>query len=133
MKIQGRSGKLGTGHVGHGNMIIDDLLDNNKPKKELGYDLMDDLIFFMNNDPAFYRKKYFPSMLKFNQYCGEGKNVAPRGFEPLVKYAYECYQNKFPVEGLEPELDKELCEKICNEIHKRETKNCEDGVYDLED
>ena len=115
-------------------MEIDELLNNkHEGKKDLGYDLMDDLMFFMNNDPQFYRKKYFPTMLKFDKYCDQGKHVGPRGFEPLVKFAYECYQNKFPVEGLEPELDKDLCEKICNELHKRETKNCEDGVYKLKD
>lgn len=114
-------------------MITDELFNDNKNKKDLGYDLMDDLMFFMNNDPAFYRKKYFPAMLKFDKYCDQGKTIGPRGFEPLVKYAYECYQNKFPVEGLEPELDEEVCEKICNEIHKNETKNCEDGVYKIED
>ena len=102
-------------------------------KKDLGYDLKDDLIFYMHNDPAFYRKEYFPTMLKFDKFCKEGKQVAPRGFENLVKYAYECYQNKFPVEGLEKSLDKQMCKEICEYLHTQETKNCEDGYYDLKD
>lgn len=112
-------------------MNIDELLDDKKQgKKELGYDLMDDLAFFMNNDPEFYRKKYYPTMLKFNKFCKEGRRVGPRGFERLIQNAYESYRNKFPVEGLEPKLDKEICEKLCRHIHEQETKNCKEGMYD---
>lgn len=114
-------------------MNIDELLPNRneKNKKELGYDLMDDLMFFMNNDPDFYRKRYYPSMLKFEQFCKAGKTVSPRGFESLVKEAYGLYRDKFPVEGLEPSLDSEVCEKLCRQIHEQETKNCEEGMYDV--
>jgi hypothetical protein len=115
-------------------MNINELFGSEKDKeKDLGYDLKDDVIFFMNNDPEFYRKRYFPAMLKFDQYCKEGKQVSHRGFEKLVKEAYAIYQNKFPVEGLEQSLKDDMCEEICKEIHIREVKNCEDGVYDLED
>lgn len=114
-------------------MNIDELLPNRheKNKKELGYDLMDDLMFFMNNDPGFYRKRYYPAMLKFDQYCKEGKDVSPRGFEKLVKEAYSIYKEKFPVEGLESQIDSEMCEKICRHIHEQELKNCEEGMYDV--
>ena len=115
-------------------MNIDELLDTKtqNKKKSLGYDLMDDLMFFMNNDPQFYRKRYFPTMLKFDKFCKEGKTVSPRGFEKLVKEAYEIYRNKFQqVEGLEPQLDEEICEKLCRHIHEQETKNCDEGMYDV--
>jgi hypothetical protein len=115
-------------------MNINELFGSDKDKrKDLGYDLKDDLIFYMQNDPAFYRKSYFPTMLKFDKYCKEGKQVSSKGFEKLVKYAYECYQNKFPVEGLEKNLETEMCEDICNALHEQETKNCDEGFYDLED
>lgn len=115
-------------------MNIDELFGNKKDKnKELGYDLKDDLVFYMHNDPAFYRKEYFPTMLKFDKYFKEGKMVSHRGFKKLVDYAYECYQNKFPVEGLEKTLDEEMCESICKTLHELETKNCKEGFYDLKD
>jgi hypothetical protein len=115
-------------------MNIEDLLNNkSNQKKELGYDLKDDLVFFMNNDPEFYRKRYFPSAIKFDQYCKEGKKVSPNGFKKLVKEAYSIYKNKFPVEGLEKELSDDMCEEICKEIHSMETTNSKNGVYDLED
>jgi hypothetical protein len=114
-------------------MNINELFGTEDKKKDLGYDLKDDLVFFMNNDPEFYRKKYYPTMLKFDEYFKEGKMVGPRGFEKLVREAYAIYQNKFPVEGLESTLESEMCEEICNFIHEQETKNCKDKFYDLED
>lgn len=107
------------------------MLDAPEPgKKELGYDLKDDLVFFMNNDPKFYREKYFPAMLKFKEYYKEGKQIQPRAFKNMVEFAYECYKNKFPVEGLEKQLESEMCEAICSHIHETEIKNIDEGHYD---
>ena len=49
-------------------MEINDLLPADSEKKQLGYDLKDDLVCFMQNDPQFYRKEYFPIMHKFKEY-----------------------------------------------------------------
>jgi len=98
--------------------------------EKLGYDLKDDLIFFMNNDPKFYREDYFPKMIKFKKYVESGKSVQPEAFESMVKHAYECYQKKFPVEGLEPDLNKEISESICEYICETEKRNIEEGHYD---
>ena len=98
--------------------------------KDLGYDLKDDMMFFMNNDPDFYRKEYFPTMLKFKKYCKENKKVRPVAFQKMVEKAYSIYKEKFPVEGLEESLDKETCESLCNYIHETETKNIQEGHYD---
>lgn len=112
-------------------MYITELFDQNPDKKEtLGFDLMDDLVFFMNNDPEFYRKRYYPTMLKFNKYCQEGKKINPRAFENLVKEAYGIYKTKFPVEGLEKDLSEEMCENICKSIHEQECNNVENKFYE---
>jgi hypothetical protein len=111
-------------------MEINDLLPADSDKKQLGYDLKDDLVCFMQNDPQFYRKEYFPVMHKFKEYVESGKSVHPRAFEGLVKKAYESYQSTFKVEGLESTLEKDMCEGICNTLHEQETKNVEDGRYD---
>ena len=103
---------------------------NDSNKKELGYDLCDDLMCFMNNEASFYRKDYFPVMNKLKEYVKAGKEVHPRAFEKLVKKAFECYKNRFPVEGIDEALDKEMLEKICNEVHRTEIENVKQGHYD---
>lgn len=111
-------------------MQIEDLFPADSHKKELGYDLKDDLICFMQNDPDFYRKSYFPVMHHFKEYIDAGKLVHSRAFESLVKKAYEQYNNKFKVEGLEPELENSMCEEVCAELHRIETDNVKNGHYD---
>jgi hypothetical protein len=111
-------------------MQIEDLFNANTHKKELGYDLKDDLICFMQNDPDFYRKQYFPVMHRFKEYVESGKLVKSRAFESLVKNAYEQYNNKFKVEGLEPDLEKDMCAEICADLHRIESDNIDNGHYD---
>jgi hypothetical protein len=114
-------------------MLIQEMIFSqpNTEKKELGFDLKDDLSFFMNNDPEFYRKKYYPTILKLKKYVKDDKTVGPRAFEGLVNYAYECYRNKFnTVEGLSESLDKEILESLCKHILESEVKNIKDGQYD---
>lgn len=134
MTIQVHVGKHVIGHVGLGDMLIKEMLDFKPEKKDLrdslGYDLKDDLICFMQNDPTFYRKEYFPVVYKLSEYTKAGKSVAPHVFEKLVNKAYESYKEKFPVEGLETSLEKDMCEQICNEIHRFETDNIKQGRYD---
>jgi hypothetical protein len=111
-------------------MLINEMMNDEKYESKLGYDLKDDLVFFMNEDPDFYRKKYYPAMLKYKKYVKADKKIEPRAFAGLVGEAYRLYQNKFPVEGLPPSLDDDMCKEICNYMHETETKNIKDGHYD---
>ena len=110
-------------------MKIFELYDANNAKSE-DFDLKDDLIFYMNNQPDFYRKHYFPTMLKFKKCYDKGQNVSPRAFKGLVEKAYNMYTAEFPVQGLAEKIDKDIFEKVCSEIHSTELENIKDGQYD---
>lgn len=136
MKNPGQSGRQDIGRAALGKQK--DIMNTNSlfgtpssDKKDQDFDLADDLVFYMNNDPDFYRKRYFPVMLKYSKYCSTGRRVSPRGFEPLVVDAYESYRARFQTEELKlpSKLEKEVCEKICSYIHEQETKNCNNGIY----
>jgi len=48
-----------TGHVGSGNMKINEFADIDPTKEnDLGFDVIGDMQVFMKNDPMFYRKQY---------------------------------------------------------------------------
>lgn len=113
-------------------MQIQELFPKDSLNQQLGYDLKEDLMCFMTHDPEFYRKEYFPVMHKFKQYVESGRQVQSRAFKSLVEKAYNQYQKKFPVEGLESDLPKDVCEEVCNHIHEQETKHIKDGHYDDE-
>jgi len=112
-------------------MRIDELFNPDNFQLE-DFDLKDDLIFFMNTEPNFYRKAYYPTMCTFKEYHDKGKNINPLSFKTLVEKAYKEYKKEFPVEGLENDISKEICEEICAEIHKIELENIKQGHYNIE-
>jgi len=112
-------------------MRIDELFNADNYKIE-DYDLKDDLIFFMNNEPEFYRKTYYPTMCTFKEHYSKGRKVNPLAFKGLVEKAYAEYSKEFPIEGLEKNISKEMCEEVCTEIHKIELENIQNGYYDIE-
>lgn len=132
MKIQDLVGRHVTGHVGHGKIMrIDELFNPEQYKKE-DFDLKDDLIFYMNNQPEFYRKHYYPAMCKFKECYDKDIEINPRAFGKLVERAYNLYLKEFPIKGLNETLDKDIFEEVCAEIHKTELENIKQGHYDLD-
>lgn len=85
--------------------------------KKLDFDLHDDLMFFMDNDPQFYRTKYFPFLSKFKEYTKSGKTVTPKAFRKIVIRAYEDYQKKFNVKELNSTLSEDEVDAIAEKLH----------------
>ncbi len=93
------------------------------------YDVVEDLIFFMNNDPVFYRQDYYPSMLKFMHCNKTGKQFESSNFRPMVKKAYKMYHHKFPVKNLKKDINLEMLDEICSKIYENELENIKTGHY----
>lgn len=104
-------------------MKIFELFGQQPLKPEVDFDLQDDLVFFINNDPEFYRRSYFPFINKFNQHCSAGRVAHPKAFAPIVVKAYKEYKNKFPVEGLEEELPVDQIENICEKLQNEQLEH----------
>ena len=91
--------------------------------KREDFDLHDDLIFFMRNDPQFYRKELHPFQQKFTRHCDAGRGVSSKAFEPIVKRAFDRYKDMFPVEGLEDKLTERDIQEICEKLQGEETNH----------
>lgn len=102
-----------------------------KPKLE--FDLHDDLMFFMNNDPDFYRKEYYPFLNRFKHHCNQGHTVTPKAFMRVVKAAYESYKNKFPLPNLDESLEETDLQEICEKLQTQENKNYQDEIKKKEE
>lgn len=100
-------------------MKIFELFNPNMTRED--FDLQDDLIFFMRNDPQFYRKDFHPFQQKFARHCDANRGVSAKAFESIVKRAFECYKDLFPVEGLEDTLSKQDLQTICEKLQSEET------------
>lgn len=94
------------------------------------YDLHDDLQFFMNNDPEFYRKHYYPAVIKLKICKDRGTDFDSEKFAPLVIEAYKIYKNKFPVKNLSKSLNDEELKEISAKIYETELQNIKSGHYD---
>lgn len=110
-------------------MKIDELVNLEKYNVD-EYDLHDDLQFFMNNDPDFYKKHYYPTVLKMKLCRDRGDDFNPINLSSLVHEAYELYKKKFPVKNLESKLKNEDLEKVCSKIYETEITNIKLGHYD---
>jgi len=104
-------------------MLIFEVFGPPHVKEEIDYDLHDDLIYFMNADPEFYRKNYFPVQSRFQNYCDAGKDVNPLAFKKIIVKAYESYKQKFPLPQLEESLDDEQLREICEKLHNQELES----------
>ena len=109
-------------------MKIQEMFGFKPEPPKLDFDLHDDLMFFMNNDPAFYRQEYYPFLNKFKNHCNAGRNVTPKAFAGIVRRAYEDYKNKFPLPELDEQLDEREIEEICEKLQTQENKNYNDEV-----
>lgn len=98
-------------------MRINELLEHIEDKNHNGiddkleFDLADDLMFFINNDDATYRRHVYPSIMKHQQNAGhDGQSL----FGDAVCHAYESYSKKFPIKHLPKELPAEIREQVCD-------------------
>jgi hypothetical protein len=98
-------------------------------KDKLPYDLAEDLMFFMRNDDDFYRKHYYPHIVKIKGHVKQGRDLSPKVFAPMVHHAFECYTEKFPVRELPEALEKDFIEDVCGKLRTEEVQHINDGLY----
>jgi hypothetical protein len=87
------------------------------------FDLIDDLVFFINNDTEFYRKSYFPVESKFINSYKNNKTISAKFFIPIVKKAYSIYKDQYDVHGLPSELSIDNLKEICLKLKQQEIED----------
>jgi hypothetical protein len=93
-------------------------------------DLVDDLLFFMHNDPAFYRKVLFPRISDMKSTMKAGGECGEMHFKPCVDKAVGSYCNKFKIQQ-EPNslFSKEELSNLAEKMFHQEKENIEKDVY----
>lgn len=95
-------------------------------KREIDFDLADDLAHFMHNDDDIYRKHLFPIIHKCKQNIEAAK---PSIFKPAVDASYKIYVKKFPIKELPDQLDEKQCNETCKKMYNDLVKDVEEGKY----
>jgi hypothetical protein len=109
--------------------------DLDKPEKDpndphgLGFDLKDDLMFFMHHDDNAYRKHTFPAIMACKDRLDAGKDADVALFDKAVKECYNQYVDKFNIKQLPLEPDQKLLDEMCKHLLDDETQKIKDGHY----
>jgi hypothetical protein len=99
--------------------------------KDLGFDIVDDTVFFMRNDPMFYRREYFPAITKIADMHRAGKKYNPsKILSPCIEKAIVEYCRKYNIarnpEEIFTENDRQ---SIMQMIHSEELTQIKKGDY----
>ena len=128
MIIRDQDTKQDIGVVGSGNMRIDEFA---KPEESgLQFDVVDDAIVFMRNDPTFYRKKYFPAMASMADRVRGGNDFDRSVIGSVVDSGMNTYCKRYnlgrgPADIFTAEDRAAIIEKICSE----ELEQINQGAY----
>lgn len=94
-----------------------DYVTRDKSGRAINYDLLEDVVYFINNDDEIYRKLVFPLIIKY-------KHPDPTHCIPVIQQGYESYKKRYPIKLLPDTLSRVQLEKagsLLSEICKDET------------
>lgn len=97
--------------------------------REINFDLIEDLMHFMNTDDNVYRRHVFPSIAKCVDRSKQNREFNSSVFKPAVEKSYEAYVRQYPIRELPESLDEETCVKVCKKMKEEVSKHIADGKY----
>jgi len=111
------------------NFDAEDYIDKKGDKRELNYDLAEDLMHFMHNDDDVYRRHLYPVLANCLDNIKHKKDTNKKLFKPAVESSYKAYIKKFPIRELPDSLNEKMTEKICDKLHEEFKEHVSDGKY----
>jgi hypothetical protein len=94
-------------------------------------DLLDDLHFFMHNDPNFYRKVFYPMIAKVRDHVKSGKQCKDTVFKKCVNDAVDIYCKKFNLAGNPTSVFTNVDrDELARKIFGQEIDQIHKGTYD---
>ena len=81
-------------------ILENDMMDNSPENKiggELPFDVLDDVVVFMQNDPDFYRTETYPTLVNVQKAINNGGKFNKKQMFPMIDKAVESYIKKFKV------------------------------------
>ena len=107
-----------------------DFIEQYGDKKKINYDLIEDVVHYMNNNDSVYRKYLYPSIIKCVDKINSKQTVTSDIFKQAVINGYQTYIDEYPIRELPEKLSRSVCKKICDSIFEEVKNNISDGKYD---
>ena len=129
MIIQDLDIKLDTGHVERGNMRLDEI--GISLQKDIDFDLVEDALVFMRNNPMFYRKDYYPTVAKMADMHRGGSSYDPDSIlSPMVTRGINSYCKEYKLANMPDDIfHEDHRRRLLNKIREEELKQIEKGDY----
>lgn len=101
-----------------------------KISEELPYDVGQDLIVYMRNEPMFYRRHLYPALVDVQEAIKKGKKYSKKNMFPVIEKAIQGYINKFGIKKLPEDLMNEEEKLDCiSRLLADEQENFRKGSY----
>jgi len=99
--------------------------------KGIDFDLVEDAIIFMKNDPMFYRKDYFPTVAKMADYYRENSSYDPTPLlQPMITRGINSYCKKYKLANMPDDIfHEDHRQRLLNKVREDEIKQIEKGDY----
>ena len=99
--------------------------------KDLPFNVVEDMAIFMRNDPMFYRKTFFPAVMRMKTCHDKGvKFNAVNELAPIIDNATQQYCKKFKIERHPNDLmDNEEKKDLIRKLYSEEMAQIRKGAY----
>lgn len=106
-----------------------DFVKQESDKRELDYDLVEDLIYFMNNNDDVYRRHVYPIIVKCIHSIESKTPTSPSLFKDAVINSYKKYITEFPIRELPSTLSNKTFKEVCTKMHEEVCQHAKEGKY----
>ena len=97
--------------------------------REINFDVVEDLIHYMNHEDNLYRRHVFPSVAKCVDMHKKQKTPNPRIFKSAVEECYKSYVREYPIRELPESIDEKTCYAACDKLCQEVIKDIKAGKY----
>lgn len=97
--------------------------------REINFDLVDDVIHFMNHDDNIYRRHLYPIIAKCVDMYEAKRKIKPSIFKPAIEEGYKKYIKEFPIRELPDSVDEATCKEMCKKMSEIVGQDLKQGKY----
>lgn len=106
-----------------------DFVEKDKDGSKINYDLVEDLVFFMNQDDDVYRRHIYPIIAKCVKQSKLKQKIDPMIFKSAVLEGYSQYIDEYPLKELPEKIEDKTCKAVCKKMIEEFKEHYSDGKY----
>ena len=107
----------------------DQFVSKTEDGREINFDLVEDLVHYLNHDDNVYRRHTYPGIAKCLEITDRKKKPAAKIFKSAVEEGYKAYIREYPIRELPPNIKDDLCQEVCEKLREVVCKDIQDGKY----